>query len=740
MLDVFQPTDVAWSKHFVTRPRHRSNVRTPDLSQIGGDRLAPANKTYTRLPNRVTLGFTPSDFFKFDRIMAIDERFTAITNGALDPFEKDMINQIATPTGIPNIYYMFVADTRIAYHDKLSDAEIEEVQHSLRPRDEPTATELLTYVSTTIDEVRSRFRSNADAVAALVEQIVRENPETAAKFGFDSADDVSTGAGETSISADQLNSTPLTIIMMAEPHLRLSEKSAMLATAYHEYVYVRVEREHFPPQVLVEQRAIADAVIRARADLMVSSYDPPSCIDELCGWEEADSSNHNIDSYLKMIVFDLRPHSTREADFARPGATWELTLPDDIHPDLADALNGNFTRCMDNLRVQDGFTNTRATSTVSQARLREADRGVANPDLTTALEVYDAGNRDSWIRGCEASVVDGVISYGVGVVAVNVNEETALSDYYYDQVHFSLAMTSAYQIEREDDPMVFGFTRAMVIADGLFLDPVAYRQINPIDRFVEISQDNLVDAYIQHYSNPEVIECGRYGALISFLKAAHHSTAANLKNTVEKLTGALQTDVDRVGIRMEVLFNLCLQFGTHTGSVRLSYARALNKARKNEISDAIRKRLHPDGPILSGPRNVYRTLMKIAATDYFTIMGKTQELDQIIEAMNRINAVGYRMTTYAQYMYGESTAPPEAAIAIISDAAIYAAAFAMVVPNSSIAKSAALGRMASQASSSDIMVQAQVEAYVKAYKRYIESVTTNSLVTKLGVNRNAISY
>lgn len=171
--------------------------------------------------------------------------------------------------------------------------------------------------------------------------------------------------------------------------------------------------------------------------------------------------------------------------------------------------------------------------------------------------------------------------------------------------------------------------------------------------------------------------------------------------------------------------------GTHPGDLRLILAVLREMFRAGELSFSIGRRLVVNGPGTNSVMLLSKIVDAMADAHFFKALGRVDQLETFRQQVAYYSAHAWKETPYAEYFFGESQ--PES-VSFKSAAAplfAYAAALKDLMPNSTFGMSIALQRDAAANASNSIAAVTEVQAFVLAYKRYVSTLTVNTLRSNL---------
>jgi hypothetical protein len=291
----------------------------------------------------------------------------------------------------------------------------------------------------------------------------------------------------------------------------------------------------------------------------------------------------------------------------------------------------------------------------------------------------------------------------------------------------SLGLFNSGQITSSNSAGYFGLARAISSLDGLYRDG---DEVNRIAASVFFRFNPTVLASLQNaFIHMNQVEMGKYIKLISYLKSGHSSQADNLQNTASKLTESIDEGFEGSPINIEEFINLVVYYGFHPASIRLLLGKSILLAKNGDLTPAVTKRLFPDGPGLSSSYNINRIMLRIEATNYFSVTNNVDQLNNFKKSFAMVKKCGRRGASYASYMYGSSKVPSAFHIGVVESYSAYAAAFNRVMPDSTIGGSRAVIRAINNDASNDLLVATTVESFIKAYRAYIMQIVTGNLKT-----------
>lgn len=750
--NTFVPRALKYAQKFVRRGALRNKIRNLDVSQIGGNRLAPALDGYTRLLTDVLMFSTPAEYAALDGLNDPTRALNATKSVAMTQDELDGLKSKLTSTSIDGVYAAIWHDIRVDYEDSVTAEEIEKLQVSLRPPKALTPAELIALpaIQARVIEASNRSRIATEMVAAIVKN--RANTDEAFRKSLGGVVDDATRADidEFDVSVEDIRDMNIAVFNVMTDQLRTNELGAMTREAFEIVRFTKVVAANMSPEIILSLDYISDHVAVAQAEHRISSFKAPEWLEKYEGTKTIDSPDLSGTSTLNLALFDMRKPSAR----APPGQEADLTveLGDDVHPDVRDAINANIRRAYRESRIRDGIeprtsgNEAQRVHTFPRGRFHPNHRGNQDADEDAHHYDFNHGNADERAKAFGDFYPAGAASYGQMKLSfqyvrgrdIDVDYD-GVEDEFYGMKHYVLAVANSEQVLDENDRFLFGYTRASNVMDGYCNDPgdVFHNVIE--GTFTIQNSMPYVTEYMTLYGEPEIMEMARQNALLSTLKGGHKSTTADMDNVLDKQLGAMGKSLGDIGKDKTAVFNLVNQHGMHTASQRMLFGDLLYLASQGQLSDVVRKRLNPDGPLLSGPRNVYRAFLQIEASQFFEILGDTDTPRKVHAAMARINDVGHRMVPYAAYFYGETAMVPQGAIDVLMDAAIYAASFREVLPGSTITRSIAMTRAADAAQANDIVVRMKVVAFVRAYRRAIEQHTGNRLRVALKLDTRALT-
>lgn len=738
---IFVPQALRYSPNFVRRVPIRSKVKNRDISQIGGERLKPLNNSYTRLFSDVVSGMTTATYASLDGFVDVTRPFLPVGNNSLDLMSLQQAINSMTETSTNGVYSSIIVDLDVEYLPPITPGEVIRMQEALRPPTEMSDAQVIAspLVAARIAEAEATDGMSFDIVASIFSDKCN-NDEKFKVYLKGISDDASVAGDDlVEVTANEVRAANISTFTMAIGHVGEALKEAINAHAIEAVRLLKIIDTGLGERVILTAPFLSDAVATTRAEHRVASFLTPGFLGSE-DWEGIKDSTYlrrTRATKIKHVFFDLRKPGDRGVPNA--AAPSLMNLPDEVHEDIADALSAEMHAAamesarLDGLVFEAGAAPLARVTVFPRSRFTTEAQSNAKRDEDTDHALVDNRNLDDAKTQASAFFPPGIACVGMIVREIVYRGEEFI-DEEFNMTHLVLSVGNAEQVLDENEKMLYGFVRATNIVDGLYRDPgVSYHNFI-VERSSFAIDFESWQNYDQLYGNAEVVEMVRLGTLVGYLKGGHHSTTANMSNTLDRMVGGIGCNMESFDTTPATVFNLIMQHGMHTSSLRLMFALLLRDAAEGKISNAVKIRLNPDGPLLSGPRNLHRAFTQIVGAGYFSIMNNTETPARVDAAMVRINEVGYRFVPYAQFMYGVSQPSPEGALQTMQEAAIYAAAFKKAVPGSTIGRSLALTRMAEQAESNDILVQLRVHGFVKAYKGFVGAHVTKQLRGHLGLS------
>jgi hypothetical protein len=302
---------------------------------------------------------------------------------------------------------------------------------------------------------------------------------------------------------------------------------------------------------------------------------------------------------------------------------------------------------------------------------------------------------------------------------------------------FAFYFTSFKQIvpttvERAHD---FAFSRLLVLRHGLFYDSNETCNVNVTAQLVIDSAD--IAHFVSAFQKPEKYYACLYASVISFLKSGHHATAANLDNTLMHIFGSLgiTTNIDQV----RNIIPFAVYNGPHVASMRLTYAYLLYKNSREKITNSVALRLFPNPPGATAYCNLEIFINALHSARFFEVLDRMDEYIAFKTQMKEIKRTMWHVAPYAMYLFNKTAVDPVSIKQEIAKMAGYATALTGAMPNTSLAMSPALSKLASENGRNTFSAGLLVNAYVAGFTRFFRHSIEARMAKVYGVPRGALT-
>jgi hypothetical protein len=273
-----------------------------------------------------------------------------------------------------------------------------------------------------------------------------------------------------------------------------------------------------------------------------------------------------------------------------------------------------------------------------------------------------------------------------------------------------------------------GFTRVLLVRHALLTGSTERQHMN-MNRAITMSSA-AIDYFYLNFKKPETIYSCMYLSAISFLKSGHHATALNIDKWLEKILGSLGIQAD--ASKCQRLINSSVYWGTHPANMLYLVTFMYHRAKQEKITGALAYRMRPVPPTFAAYCNLELYIDALNATGFFDLMDIKNKYVEFKVNLKIIKTNMHLSSPYAHYLYGETRDDPSSSKSAVAAFGAYAVAIDAVLPNGTLNLSPALRKLAENEGKNSINAKIQVDAFVKAYRRFYSQIVEGNLTKTLG--------